>query len=337
MLGEEFFKVDPGFSMGPISIGMTREQVVKELRTEGLDEDLDEEDSDPELYVPEIETTFVFSKSGDNLLRRIDVEDVRVRFATWEVIPKPIHKVVRFFKCEAADTLWCDLFDEGDEEEYRSDEPIVRPDYELLSHGTLWIPAQGLGFTVDDCLVETVHICDPDVVPKFGTGTWTLAHQRFSEAGIMPQRPKVIRSGSSLTYVLHVCFAMAMGWVVWTGTLLQSNWSQAPDVTAKVIAVDPPPPEPFGNNFTVQYSDTNGKQYQAVLPRMNFYVAPKLDEEVVIRFLPNEPDKPLGPNHFKDVGFDSGVPYAIVIGMLYSALLVIVSLVGGWRSWKARR
>ncbi len=324
MLSEDFWLVEIGRGMGPLSFGMTRSQVVGCLNENGLADGVDPLDEDPEVYVKAIETMIAFTSKRPQVLMRLDVDDDRVNFAKWDIINKPIHKVVRLFKSQPTDTLWCDYFEE-DEQAIASrdgDGRTTAADAELMRSGTLWLPALGLGFSLDQGLVATVHICDPKHAPKYGSGAWNVPQQKMSETGIIPRpMPRAVKP-SFARPILNIVAVLALGILAWRAITLQLRWNAAPDVPAIVVAVDPPPPEPFGNTFTVKYADPSGQQQQVVLDRMQFYVAPKLDEQVKIRFLPEAPDKPLGPNRIGDVGLNLAIPYACVIGMIYCVLQV---------------
>ncbi len=105
---------------------------------------------------------------------------------------------------------------------------------------------------------------------------------------------------------------------------LQKKWNEAPDVVAIVIALKPPPPEPFPDEVTVSYTDTSGNEHQFVLGRTDYYGIAKIGDEINIRFLPELPEKPLGPSRFREVGFDFALPCGIVILASYSVLQLMI-------------
>ena len=53
-------------------------------------------------------------------------------------------------------------------------------------------------------------------------------------------------------------------------------------------------------------------------------MAPKVGDAVNVRYLPDAPDKVLGPAAFGNVGFDTALPYGIGILAIFSLLQLIV-------------
>ena len=339
MVSDSFWSVEVGRGMGPLAFGMSREGVIQCLKQESIAVDFDARDHDAQMYIGEIDATLVFATRLPGTLVRIDVDDDRINFAKWDVISKPIHKVVRLFKCADKDTLWCNNYDEKSQSQREAGLPDsaaaqTLSDSDLLCRGTLWIPALGLGFSLEDGLVATVHVCAPEHVPKYGTGTWNNAQRVMSETGrvtaVKLQQPK---RRNSANLMLNIILAIALGIVAWQAISLQLRWNAQPDIAAVVVAIDPPPPHPFGDFFTVQYADADGKQHRIVMERMQFYAQPELDEKVNIRVLPEAPDKPVGPSRIGDEGLNLAFPRVFFVVVTY----FVISLVMQAWSWIAFR
>ena len=78
------------------------------------------------------------------------------------------------------------------------------------------------------------------------------------------------------------------------------------------------------NNITVSFNDSSGVEHLQTLEYMQFEMAPKLGDEINVRYLPGAPYTVLGPVAFRDVGFSSAFPYGVGILAVYSVLQLIV-------------
>ncbi len=117
-----------------------------------------------------------------------------------------------------------------------------------------------------------------------------------------------------------------MGLTVWQGIRYQARWNAAPVVQGEIIDVKPPPPDPFPDEYTVEYRDQSGNPHQALLKRNDVYVTPKIGETIEIRYLPEHPDRPLGPARYRDVAFEKFVPIGIGVMASYLILQIIIPL-----------
>ena len=133
------------------------------------------------------------------------------------------------------------------------------------------------------------------------------------------------RKLNPLSVLLNIGLIVAFGLLIWRAIKLQKEWNEAPDVVAIVIALKPPPPEPFPDEVTVSYTEPSGHEHQFVLGRTDYYGIAKIGDEINIRFLPEVPEKPLGPSRFRDVGFDFALPYGIVFLAAFSVLQLMIS------------
>lgn len=325
---EDFWSVELGHGMGPFVLGLTRIQVVQILRELKLDTEEVQDNRVRGLYVDEIETMLVFSSDSLPLLKRIDVEDERLRFGPLEVLGKPVHEIVQLLKVPPSETLWCDYYEEEEQADGEAKNAKNTSDRDLVRWGTLWITSLGLGLSLHNGVITMVHLCDPEHSPRFGTGQWTKSQRLLSEVGERDETAEPLfspRKLNPLSVLLNIGLIVAFGLLIWRAIELQKKWSEAPDVVATIIAVKPPPPEPFPDEATLSYSDTSGREHQVVFGRTDYYGIAKIGDEINIRFLPEEPEKPLGPSRFRDVGFDFALPYGIVILAAYSVLQLMIS------------
>jgi hypothetical protein len=338
---QDLWRVKIGSGLGPLALGTSRRKVLESLQAFGWETNPDLDRHKILLRIPKLEISLSFAEDGSEILRRIDVSNPRVSFATWDVIGKPIHKAVRLFKCAAEETLWCSAYDESSQRDLAlsptGQSNLQQPDdVALLRRGTLWIPPLGLGFTLSEGRIVTLHVTKPEYAPKFGTGTWNVAQKTMSELGRIPKFSRTIASAedsrtkrvrNSLTILLTV----ALGMVAWRAIELQRRWNALPDIPATVIAVVPPPPAPFGDQFQLRYLDESGRVHEVALERMAFFDQPKLDSIVHIRYLPEAPDEPLGDRRLADVGMTYGLPRAAVVVAMYAGILLIFELIRFFR------
>lgn len=195
----DFWLVQIEHGLGPIKLGMSRDQTLKSLDTHSFSNGCKPQGSNLQLQLPELGIRLVFSEELSEPLRRIDIEDPRVRFGTWDVIGKPIHKVIRLFKCADDETLWCNFFKETDQLDCETTPDALSKrkqpsNPEQMRFGTLWIPSLGLGFSLNEGRIKILRVCAPNHAPKFGTGTWNGIHKTMSETGIIPKRTMTTRN-----------------------------------------------------------------------------------------------------------------------------------------------
>lgn len=329
MVNSDFWSVELGRGMGPFSFGMTIDQVVKILRDNQLDKDMVIDEEDVEIYFDDLELVFAFSQDGAKLLRRIDIDDDRMRFGDMEVHFKPVHEIVELLSIPESETLWCDHYDEQEQKEFERGKKVdaSESDQELLQKGTLWITTLGLGMSLVSGDVFTVHLCDPDHVPRFGTGQWTAAQCQLSKSDVepiyVPTNSKTNRGAAVLTFLLMV----ALGWLAWTAIGIQRQWDALPEVKSRVVATNPPPPEPFPREFTVAYTDAAGAERQATFPDTDIIGLPQVGDEIPIKYMPDSPDKPLAMVRYRDIGMDFAMPIGFTIFGIYVGLQFVLSVV----------
>ncbi len=323
MKGKDFWLVELGVGMGPLVLGTEFEPLLEVLRENSIDGDRLTLDRSGKVTVPEINTHLLFSQERPQTLVRIDVSDQRLRFGSLSVIGKRAHEIVGLFKVPRKETLWCSLEIEGETPDLVAKGNTTEQCRELLAKGTIWITAIGLGLTLRDGLVATVHLCDPAQAPQKGSGRWTKEQQRLSEVRELPvtsAAPTIRTRKSILSIVIHLALVASIGGLIFWAIQLQQRWDLASEVPAVVVALEPPPPNPLPDQITVSFNDADGVEQRRTLGHMQFFMTPKLGEEVNVRFLLESPDKVLGPVAFRDVGFETAFPYGIGILVVYSVL-----------------
>ena len=125
---------------------------------------------------------------------------------------------------------------------------------------------------------------------------------------------------------MHLAFVIALGCCLWDAINLQLKWNAANQVSALVVDIEPPPPEPFGNSFQLTYEDKVGEIHTVTMDRMDFYVQPELDQQITIHYWDSSPSEPLGPSRVNDVGFNRGVLRSSVVLAIYCLMLLIAPL-----------
>jgi hypothetical protein len=337
MKSDEFWSVQLGVGMGPLVLGTEYQQVLNELRDQHIDVDGFATSRMGGISLTGLKTELVFSQDNPQTLCRIDVSDERLRFGSLPVIGKRAYEIVGLFKVPRKETLWCSIDPEIKRSEFVEGDQASRS-RALLHHGTIWITGHGLGLTLSDGLVATVHLCDPSHSPRDGHGTWTKEQQRLSEVREIPVASlpisKPLRS-SAATGFIHLALFVSLGVLAWRAIQLQQRWNAAPEVPAVVVALNPPPPSVLPNTITVLFKELSGTEHRQALGFMQFEQTPKMGEEVQVRYLPESPDMVLGPVACRSVGIDMAIPYGIGILAAYSLLQLIVLV--PWRSRLGRK
>jgi hypothetical protein len=323
MKHDELWSVELGVGMGPMLLGLPYDQLLSVLRRYPVDKDALALDKFGVLALPQIRTRLLFSETNPRTLQRIEVEDERLRFGSLTVIGKRVHEIVGIFKATRKETLWGSdqsMLDVLDPSGISDPSEVSR---KLLAGGTLWITSLGLGMTLCDGLIAKVQLCDPADAPCEGLGPWTKEQQRLSEVREAPSvRVSTNRKSIARPLIQSAMFGL-VGFVVWYGVQLQRRWDAAPDLPAVVVAVDPPPPIVFPERVTVIFKDFENNDRQQTLDYRQFYMTPKVGDEVMVRYLPDEPNNVRGPVGFRDVGFDAAFPYGIGILAIGTAIQLL--------------
>lgn len=324
------WKVEPGMALGLFRLGMPRDEVFEVLQQqkfETCEDDLD----DSELYVMEMDVTLYFGNQSPYPVVLIEAEDERVRFGTLSVLWQYVHN---FFSTVAAkDTLWFDDFAQITNPHASPAIQKQLSDDQLLENGTVWMAPLGVGFRLSNARIIAVYLCAPANLPTTGHGQFTGAQRHLSEkmqigAAKTPTAKShpletLIKLGLLVTAVLVAAFFGKRAWDE------QQRWDNAPEVEAEVVAVWPPPPEPFPEKYQLQYKDNFGQQHEVELGQNDLYGMPKIGERVSLRYLLESPGNVKGPAKLHDIGFERFVPYLIGTFVVYFFLHFISDLLVG--------
>src|SRR5262249_29972595 len=173
-MSDDLWSVELGRGIGVIDLGATREEIAQRLAENKIE--LDADDEDDWLWVEELDAELRFKSTKPPVLREILVEDDRLRFASLPVIGKRLHEVVQLLKVDDSETMWRLERDNDETERPGALFPeFPTSDEMLLSSGTLWIPALGLGLGLVRGEITTVRLRKPEESPKSGLGPLTSA------------------------------------------------------------------------------------------------------------------------------------------------------------------
>ncbi len=346
------WSIEPGKGIGPLQLGASRADVIRDIERAGLT--VNDDPAAPDwLYVDEIDAELMFSAGTPSVLIEIASSDEQLRLGPIELIDEPVIKIVDLLKVSDDETVWT-LPPEDKDNAQSAAQPaatanaaetgsqaapgraMTSPSIEkLLKDGTLWIRPFGLGLELVLGDIFNVRLRRPGDVPPEEIGPLTAEHRVFAAdpeltSKLLDSMPSSVRAPekSGLQCLGGIAFLAAVGLVVWLAVDYQQQWNAAPVVEAEVIAIDPPPPETFPERYTVAYLDTTGKRQEAVLDRWEIYAFPKVGDKVEIRYLPEAPDKPMGPAKVQDAGVSKYLPWGIGVVVGYFVLQMLVPLLG---------
>ncbi len=327
MVKDEFWSVEAGVGLGPLTLGSELEEVLQTLQEHQLEPDRAGLDGSGKMAIEKRGIQLCFSKQSPRVLIRIDVSNPQVRFGSLAVIGKRVHEIIGIFKVSRKETVWCGIDSPGGDADQADTADRANQSRELLAKGTIWLPRIGLGFTLSDGLIATVHLCDPADAPTSGVGPWTKEQQLLSEVREIPTTsdPQVgpRRRAIGLGWT-HIALFISLGGLFWWASQVQQQWNMAKEVTAVVVDLSPPPPHPLPNEITVRFSDAQGAERTHTLGFAQFFATPKMGEEVSVHYLPESPDHVLGPVAARDIGFQTVFPYGIGLLAAYSVLQLIL-------------
>lgn len=329
----EHWLVDLGQGMGPLRLGDTPDEVLRKLADAGIDYEPEEGDEEPIGYVDDLDAELKYKTSQPPVVLEIECWDERAKVGPLSAIDERLHTLLDQLHVQDAETVWR-LGRINDQE--LPDGPVpIATDKELFKRGTLWIPHLGLGLTMLNGTIGAVCIRKPEEAPKRGHGQLTSDQRALSARSDLYTHlvgtSSLLRPSSPqnrwVQRLLTLAMVIAMGFTVFRAIDYQQQWNNAVVVQASVIEVKPPPPDPFPDEYTVTYRDQADQQHQVLLKRNDVYVAPQVGETVELRYLPQAPDKPLGPARYRDASFVEFVPIGIGILAVYSVLQLILPFV----------
>jgi hypothetical protein len=338
-MSERLWPIEPGRSIGGITLGWARQAVLSRLEEEGVPVDSTGEDAEDPTYaeVEDGDISMSFDEEEPHTLIQIEILSEQAVLEGRPLLGRRIDEVVDQLRAVADETRWRNDYRHVDAPLAPDDHPL-EPDTDerLLSSGTLWVTSCGVGLEVERGKVSMVLLRQPQHVPQRGLGPLTPAQRellqqpdldrRLSPAQVAVQRP-VSAPRSLLRGGLTAALFIAVGVLVWQAHQFQVRWNNAPTAEATVIAVKPPPPDPFPEEFTVAYADKAGNTHHAILRQADVYVLREVGDKVTLSYLPEAPHRPLGPARIRDAAFLVYMPYGIAIGAVYCVLLILSGLV----------
>jgi hypothetical protein len=346
-MSDDLWVMEPGKGSRVLELGATRQDILRRLAAARFEIDDDEEDEEYDevedhwVYVDEIDAELTFTAGANSTLQEIVMTDERVRLGPIEVIDEPLGEILELLKVANEETLW--TFDGHDRESSASGDPTAvgnlaaesPSDAELLKGGTLWILPFGVGLDLVYGDVLTLKLRKPGDVPPSAIGPLTPAQRELANrddlsATLFRSTQQPIASPIASRFQRFAGFALmiVLGLIVWSAIDYQRRWQDAPVALGSVVAVKPPPPEPFPEEYTVVYFDTAKVRHEVVLQRNDVYVTPKIGETVEIRYLPEAPDEPLGPARVNDIAMEKYVPWGIGVITAYLILQFVAAFSG---------
>jgi hypothetical protein len=330
-MDKSFWEVDPGVALGPLALGLPRDEILERAAEAGMEVPADDEVSTSVCF-DDAEIELHFRPEAPHRLWQMVVSDERVRFGGQRVIERPLVEIVDLLKIPAEETLWRRWVDDEalPEEQQAAAGPLA--DEELLLSGTLWITTLGLGLQQSYGEIDSLWLRQPADSPRTGLGQWTAAQRKLAVDPDLAAKIARARRGppqptNYWVWIVNVLAVIAAGWLVLATVRLQQRWNEAVVIEGVVVAVDPPPPEPFPDRVTVAYVDTKGVRRETLLQRADYYVASGIGDKMEIRYLLEAPDKPLGPARIRDIAFDFAVPRVIGLFATYLVLQLVAGVV----------
>lgn len=321
---EKGWQLNFGKSWGPLNLGAARSTIIEALNKQGLD--IDEEEGVDTLFLFEPELELSFATDAPKELLQVVIEDAVV-----EINGLPLIKTTLDQALLAANlTSFEGLFWRNDDEQtdtlpgFSPEEPLDEVDkdtprtpQQLLHSSTLWIPHLGLGLGMWKGIVNQVVLRKPEHSPTSGIAPLTqeqleLAMQQEipkpqAPAGPPPLWVRTLQTASNVVYV-----ALFIGVFLYTQQQ-QAAWNNAPRTPGTLVAIEPNDPKLKQDVYVFEYKDQAGKTHQARWTLADIYVPREIGSEVEVTFLPEAPDKPVGPARVRDIGMSNLFPYVIVL------------------------
>jgi len=346
-MSDVVWPIEPGKGIGVLALGATREEVLRRLADLGF-ELVEDEDGPRWAYIEEMDADVTFSEGSYPVVEEIAISDDRARLGPIELIDEPVLKIIDLLRVADDDTLWTlrsdrysvppsagDPLPDSLDEQQSSTRPIEK----LLSEGCLWIRSFGLGLELVYGDVLTVRLRQPDDIPQPSYGSLTFEQRELAARPDLTSRligsttspsssGSTPRQSSRFQLLAGFGLMIAMGLIIWRAIDYQRRWNNAPTVDAVVIGVTPPPPDPFPDFFTLAYEDQQGQRHQAVLHHSEIFSLSKIGDKVEIQYLPEEPDRPLGPWGARSAALDEYIPWGIGVIGAYIVLQFVVAIAG---------
>ncbi|HET6423682.1 MAG TPA: DUF3592 domain-containing protein [Planctomycetaceae bacterium] len=330
-MNEDDWNVLPGHGLGPFEFDLDRDTIVERL--EDADIKFDVAESEPALIeLLDEEVVLTLSEESPHRLLQIEVLDDRVRVDGEVVIGRRPHELIDTWSVSDNDTRWRydpEFRDPPTGTVSEPAEPVS--DRQLLTNGTLWVLSKGLGLKLYQGEVEELLLRPQDFIPERGSGSLTeaqreLLSQRDLFTALEPPPLPGSRFVRVMQQVLTFALIAVLAGLFWQATQFQQRWNNSVEVEGTVIAVNPPPPETFPDEMTIEYADRSGKTHQVVWKRADVYITREVGEKVAVHYLEEAPDQPLGPARVRDASFLVYFPYGIGAVAIYLVLILGVGL-----------
>ncbi|MEX2185230.1 MAG: hypothetical protein WD875_00480 [Pirellulales bacterium] len=363
-MNDEVWSMEPGRGNSILQLGAPRDEVLRRLAAAGIevDEEDDEEDDESESlwsYVEEMDAELTFAGGPGQVLEEIAISDDRMQLGPIDLIDEPLCKVIELLRVVDEETVWTRWKDDVPPSDSNNDPPTgetaisagesaVPPPADnkspsarqLLSDGTLWIRPFGLGLVLVYGDVITVRLRRPGDVPSGGYGSLTAEQRELAAqddlTSILLGRPPLRREArprsSRFQQLAGLALVIGIGLVIWRAIDFQRRWNESPIAEGVVVAVNPPPPEPFPDEYTIAYHDESGTLHEVVFGRADMYGLPPVGGKIELRYLPEAPDEPLGPARVRDIAIETFIPWGVGVFVAYFVLQLAVAIVGwAWR------
>lgn len=359
-MNDDVWSMAPGKGNRVFELGTPRAEVIRRIAAAGLEMDEDDEGEGAEddlywSYVKELDAELTFGDPPQRVLEEVAVSDDRVRLGPIAPIDEPVGKIVELLQVADGETIWTMRADQyklpAPEDAVQASESTnapggqnVAPSAEkLLSEGTLWIRPFGLGLDLVYGDVMTVRLRRSNDVPSTGYGPLTAEQRELAARPdltsylIGPRRTDGTAPArrSRFQRLAGAALVAGIAIVVWRAIDYQRRWNAAPVVDGVVVDVQPPPPAPFPDDFTIAYQDQSGHSHRAVFKRSDIYTLPAIGEKIEVRYLPEAPGEPLGPARVREIAIERFLPWGIGVVVAYFVLQVVAAVVA-WRPATSR-
>jgi hypothetical protein len=239
--------------------------------------------------------------------------------------------------------------------------PESLSDESLLEAATVWLPQRCLGLAIYEGVVGGVIWRGAVDMPARYFGPVTEAQRELSlrpglgEHLLEKRRQRTRREAKIearkdpfywLRRVVTLATILALAWVAKGGFETMKTWNQAPILTSKFIALEQQPYKQFRDfmppelrwlfpklrivledAYRVEYLTPAGERREAVLPHAEVYISPRdPGTEVPIVYVEGDPPLVKGLAQARDSAFIEYTPIAIVIGTLWLAAQLLLSL-----------
>lgn len=327
IVSQDRWNVELGQGLGEIKLELAQSEVLRRL--EEAEIEFDAEEGDREAFCPDMDMVLTFSQTHPPVLLQIAVRDDQLHFGSHDVIGRKLHEITSLLQVREEETVW------RTEEEPADSLPTTAPadlspvsDEELLERGTLWIKPFGLGLRLWRGNIQEVILRIPQNSPAVGVAKLTAKQLELSQRADLSihlqgaNRPTT--RGWFRTLSGLICFGLIFG-IVWLGMQYQRRWNDAPTVEAQVVAIRPNAPDQIATEFDVRYSDQNGVEHHATVGLADVIVPKAVGDTVELRYLPDNPDQPLGLGRVHDAAFVKFFPWAIGVFAGYLVLQVVAA------------